>query len=487
MLQLRHISKSFLGVKALQDVSIEFKAGEVHALCGENGAGKSTLMNIIVGNLQPDSGELLWKGAPLRIAGVQDTQLLGISIVYQEGSLVDSLSVAENIFPVNQPSNAFGLIDFLKLNKNAQELLHALNVGAISPQTIVGRLSPPLKQMVEIAKALAKDLQLLILDEPTASLTTREQESLFAIIRQLRQKGVAVIYISHRMAEIREIADVVSVLKDGCFQGSFDARNTPVEQIIRSMVGRELQTAQYRSDVQNEIALKVEKLSGKGFDDVSFSLRKGEIFGIAGLLGSGRTELAEALFGAVPAKSGSIVRKGKVMHLRQPSDAINCGIAYLPEDRKLSGLFLDQSVAENISAAQIKSGFYPKAQNEKRSEQYREQLHIRTPSVRQVVRKLSGGNQQKIMLAKWLYTDPEVLIVNEPTHGVDVGAKAEIYEHLKKLTAAGKSILLISSELPELLLLSDRVGIMYNGVMQAVLEKEAATEERVAALASGVG
>jgi ribose transport system ATP-binding protein len=340
--------------------------------------------------------------------------------------------------------------------------------------------------MVEIAKALAQQPQLLILDEPTASLTGTETQNLFAIVRQLRQRGVAVIYISHRMAEIKEIADTVSVLKDGCFQGSFDARTTPIEQIVRSMVGRELQTAHYHSDAQQELALRVKHLSGKGFSDVSFELHKGEVLGVAGLLGSGRTELAEALFGAAPASSGSIFRKAQSIHPNLPADAISCGIAYIPDDRKVLGLFLDQNVAENVCVANEQTGWYQKSATEKTGEQYREQLSIRTPSVRQVVRKLSGGNQQKVVLAKWLHTNPEVLIVNEPTHGVDVGAKAEIYEELKKLTAAGKSILLLSSDLPELLLLSDRVAVMYNGKMQAILSKEEATEERIAALASGV-
>ena len=467
-------------------MTLSFEAGKVHALCGENGAGKSTLMNIIVGNLAPDSGNIIWKEKGLIIADIQQAQKLGIGIVYQERSLVDSLSVAENIFPDHQPKNRFGLIDYSALYQQTRLLLRQLKLDAISPTTIVGKLSAGQKQMVEIAKALAIRPSLLILDEPTASLTKQETDTLFEIIRHQKNAGVSIIYISHRMDEIRAIADEVSVLKDGMYQGTVDPKTTPTERIIQMMVGRELQQAGYHSNVQKEIRLQVKALSGKGFTNVDFNLYKGEILGVAGLLGSGRTELAQAIFGDVAIDSGAILKDGQEMKIGHPQQAIELGISYIPEERKSLGLFLDKSITENIVAARLQRGMYSEKSNHLTAEALKQQLDIRTPSVRQQVRKLSGGNQQKVVLAKWLNTRPDVLIVNEPTHGVDVGAKAEIYQLLKKLTSEGKSILLISSELTELLLLSDRIAVMHNGSIRDVLTRERATEEKITALASGL-
>src|SRR5688572_344514 len=310
MLRLQNISKSFPGVKALQDVSLEFTGGSVHAICGENGAGKSTLMNIITGNLKPDKGDIFWKEKWIQIGNIQQAQKLGISIVYQERSLVDSLPVAENIFPVDKPVNAIGLIDYASLNNKTAVLLEQLQLKNILPKTIVGKLSSPQKQMVEIAKALAQSPSLLILDEPTASITNKETETLFNIIRQLKAKGAAIIYITHRMAEIKEVADVVTVLKDGCFQGTVDAQ-TSSEQLVRMMVGRDLLSVKHESDKRPEIKLEVKNLSGDRFENISFQLHKGEIMGIAGLLGSGRTELARALFGDTEITGGSILKDGK--------------------------------------------------------------------------------------------------------------------------------------------------------------------------------
>lgn len=485
MLELKHISKSFPGVKALQDVSLVFNAGEVHALCGENGAGKSTLMNIITGNLLPDAGLLLWKEKPVQIQNVLQAQQMGISIVYQERSLSDSLSVAENIFPVNQPKTKTGLIDYKTLYSRTQQLLNELKLSDIAPATLTGRLSAAEKGMVEIAKALARQPQLLILDEPTASITAKETATLFTIIRALKEKGVAIIYISHRMAEIRQIADKVSVLKDGIYQGTVSA-DTPTRQIIKMMVGRELMAAVYESQVQDTIKLKVENLSGKGFQDISFSVYKGEILGIAGLLGAGRTELAKAIFGDTAFYKGAIFMDGEKYLPRHPSDAIETGIAYLPDERKTEGLFLDRSVAENMMAASLQKGRYNSQAVAKQGSELAKQFGVRTPTVKQEIRKLSGGNQQKVVIAKWMATQPELLMVNEPTHGVDVGAKADIYKILKEFTASGKSILMISSELPELLLMADRIAVMYNGRIQAILNKAEATEEKITALASGI-
>lgn len=486
MLRLQNISKSFPGVKALQDVSLSFAGGKVHAICGENGAGKSTLMNIIAGNLAPDKGEIFWKDELIQIHNIQRAQRLGIGIVYQERSLVDSLSVAENIFPVNSPVNALSLIVYHRLYEKTKALLEQLQLKSIEPKTIVGKLSSPQKQMVEIAKTLAQEPSLLILDEPTASITHKETETLFGIIQQLKEKGTAIIYISHRMAEIKQIADTVSVLKDGCFQGTVDAQ-TPTEQVVRMMVGRELLAVIHESDKQPEIKLEVKNLSGKSFQNISFQLHKGEIIGIAGLSGSGRTQLARALFGDTAITGGQVLKDGKEVKFRHPADAIATGIAYIPDDRKSLGLFPEKTISENMASVHLQKGFYKEADNNRASEIYKKQLAIRTPSVKQVIRKLSGGNQQKVVIAKWLGAEPDVFIINEPTHGVDVGAKAEIYSILKKITKDGKSILMISSELPELLLLADRIAVMYAGNLLLVLNKEEATEEKITELASGIG
>ena len=486
MLRLQNISKSFPGVKALTDVSIVFNAGEVHALCGENGAGKSTLMNIIAGNIQPDEGSIFLHGNKVQLRDIQAARELGTGIVYQERSLAGALTVAENIYPVNQPLNGWGLIDHKALNRQAQALLDELELKDLTPDTRVDKLSAAQKQMVEIAKALAQDPSLLILDEPTASITHRETATLFTIIRRLKQKGVAIIYISHRMSEIKEIADVVSVLKDGAYMGTYPVPSTDTSVIVTRMVGRELQQEHYVSHARQEVALEVKGLSGNGFEDISFTLRKGEILGIAGLQGSGRTALALAVFGDTGYRAGEIFKEAARIHPQHPAAAIQAGIAYLPEERKESGLFMEQSIADNIIAAKLEKGYYNRAANNRVSAGFAGKLRIATPSLQQNVQKLSGGNQQKVVLAKWLHTEPDIFIVNEPTHGVDVGAKADIYRHLKEITAAGKSILLISSELPELLLLSDRIAVMYNGHMQGFLGHEEATEEKITAMASGI-
>ena len=486
MLQLQNISKSFSGVQALKNISIEFEAGKVHAICGENGAGKSTLMNIISGNLQPDNGTITWKKKAVIIDGVTRAQKMGISIVHQERSLVDSLTVAENIFPVNQPKNRWGFIDYKELFLQTQKLLTTLQLQNIAPRTLVAKLSTAQKQMVEIAKALVAQPLLLILDEPTASITRAEIEILFKLINQLKKQGVATIYISHRMSEIKEIADTVSVLKDGLHQGTFDANQIEMPQLLQLMVGRELLQQSYTSHVKNEVVLEVNNLSGRGFQNINFSLYKGEVLGFSGLIGSGRTQLALSLFGELKTTGGTICKNGNEIKLHDPEDAIDNGIAYVPDERKALGLFLEKSVKENIASTQLREGFYQESVIATTSEKLKKKLDIRTPSIKQLVRKLSGGNQQKIVLAKWLLTDPDILIVNEPTHGIDVGAKAEIYKLFNELTEKGKSILLISSELPELLLLSDRVAVLYNGQLQGILTRAEATEEKIAAMASGL-
>lgn len=479
MITLENISKSFPVVKALDQITINFKAGEVHAVCGENGAGKSTLMNLITGNMQPDSGTIYWMGTPLVIRNVQHARNLGISIVYQERSLVDSLTIAENIFPGNQPLTRWGTINYKKLYSNTQSLLTRLDLHEMSPLTPVRKLSAARKQMIEIAKALASQPRLLILDEPSASITDKEINILFDIIRKLKQEGVCIIYISHRMSEIRRIADKVSVLKDGKYQGTMDARITPLHDIIRMMVGRELLESKYTSNARDEIVLSINKLSSKRFTNVSFSLHKGEVLGFAGLVGAGRTELAKAIFGAGKVVSGDILKDGFAIHPTHPAEAVEHSIAYIPEDRKISGLFLDKSIAENIISTKLITGWYSPAGNDSVAEKFVQQLGIRTPSVKQKAGKLSGGNQQKVVIAKWLNTASDIYMVDEPTHGVDVGAKAEIYAILKDLTAAGKSVILISSELQELLLLADRIAVMCRGKLVKILNRNEADEETI--------
>ncbi|MEP6728673.1 MAG: sugar ABC transporter ATP-binding protein [Bacteroidota bacterium] len=486
MLRLQDVSKSFPGVHALKNISITFHAREVHALCGENGAGKSTLMHIIAGSLLPDSGKIYWNGEAVQVHTVQHAQLMGIGIVYQEDTLAGSLTVAENIFPVNPPRNKIGLIDYAALHAQARQLLEELGQSAISSKARVDILSPASKQMVEIARALAQQPSLLILDEPTASLTTTETNILFTVIRKLVKKGTGIIYISHRMAELPVIADTISVLKDGEYQGSFNAKQTSAEAIVAKMVGRVLEKTPYISHAQNKIALEVQQLCGDGFRDISFTLYKGEIFGIAGLEGSGRTALAKTIFGDKQPQAGKLLKDGSPAEIKHPADAIAAGIAYLPEERKALGLFASQDIASNIGVASMHGYWYNYGLNSTAAKEFVAQLGIKIRSVTQNIQELSGGNQQKVVLAKWLRTNPDVLIINEPTHGVDVAAKAAIYELLKKLTAAGKSILLISSDLTELLLISDRVMVMYNGSARTILQREEMTEEKIAALASGI-
>nr|WKN38823.1 sugar ABC transporter ATP-binding protein [Tunicatimonas sp. TK19036] len=488
-LQLDRISKLFPGVKALDQVSLSVQAGEVHALCGENGAGKSTLMNILSGNLQPNEGTITWKGQEVQISNPIEAQRLGIAIVYQERSLVETLSVAENIFIRNKPRNRLGLIDFPQLYRKTQDLLDRLGLSAIRPRSLVSSLSIANQQMVEIAKALAQEPELLILDEPTASITEVEADILFAIIRRLKQQEVAVIYISHRMAEIFEIADRVSVLKDGRYQGTFPISEVTVDTLIRTMVGRDLQVQDAESHTTSEVVLEVQQLQGERFQDVSFQLKKGEILALAGLVGAGRTEVARAILGADPLLGGTILLEGKHVKISHPKEAIQQGIGYLPESRKTQGLFLDMSVADNVVAANLPTvadkGFLQPKQIRKKTEEYIRQLRIVTPGSQQKVLNLSGGNQQKVVLAKWLMRQPKVFIVDEPTHGVDVGAKSEIYAILNELTRQGVSILLISSELPEVLLLSDRILVMWNGKVTAELSRKQATEEEIMHYASG--
>ncbi|MBC7892250.1 MAG: sugar ABC transporter ATP-binding protein [Sphingobacteriaceae bacterium] len=490
-LHLQTITKTFPGVRALDGVSLGVEAGEVHALCGENGAGKSTLMNILAGNLQPDpGGEIVLDGQVVSIPNPQRAAELGIAIVYQERSLADNLSVAENIFANQPPTTRLGLIDYPKLNAEAGRLLDELQIGGISPKTPVERLSPGQKQMVEIAKALSKNPQILILDEPTASLTERETAVLFGVLRLLRERGVAIIYISHRMEEIYQLADRITVLKDGRWQATKSVAELPPDALIRLMVGRDLHQSEGVSSKTNEVLLSVENLSGGRFNAISFTLHRGEVLGLAGLVGAGRSEIARAIFGADPVFSGKIKLNGETYRANHPAEAIRRGIGYVPEERKTSGVFLEMPISENVVSADLHAAVSGRWFSEKKAaalaEDFRQKLRIVTPSIRQKAVNLSGGNQQKVVLARWLLTNPDVLIVDEPTHGIDVGAKFEVYQLLRQLAAEGKGILLISSELPELLALSDTVVVIHQGRVAGQLSRAEASEERVLALASGM-
>lgn len=487
-LHLQHISKQFPGVKALSEVSLTIESGEIHALCGENGAGKSTLMNILAGNLQPDEGTIQIDKKQVTFENPQAAFLKNIAVVYQHLSLVNSLSVAENIFANQQPVNKWGIIQFDLLYEKTLALLQKLDIVDIRPNRLVADLSPPERQMVEIAKALSKQPSIFILDEPTASLTSKETRKLFEILRTLKAKGVSIIYISHRLEEVFELADRISILKDGKFQGTYNTPELTKSNLINRMVGRELNEMRTSTFRSGEVLLSVENISGHKFSNVSFQLHKGEILGLSGLVGAGRTEIARAIFGVDTIYSGRILFHGKPFHAAHPSDAIRSGIAYLSEDRKSEGLFPDMTVADNIVVAVMPrimpSGIYNKSKATRLAEESKDSLRIGSGDASQLVGSLSGGNQQKVMLAKWLLSHPEVLIIDEPTHGIDVGAKYEIYEILRSLVSNGKCVLMISSELPELLALCNRIIVINKGEVAGEVSGLAMTEENIMQLAT---
>ena len=403
--------------------------------------------------------------------------------------MVSDLNVAENIFAGNQPVGFLGLINRKKLYADTRAILQQLSLDNIHPKTKVGNLTPALQQMIEIAKALSQQPNILILDEPTAAITDKEAKILFSIIRNLKKKGVSIIYISHRMAEIFDIADRVTILKDGKYQGTSNIEEISVDQIIKKMVGRELQKKEYRSFAKEAFSLELKHFSGVAFNDISFHLKKGEILGLAGLVGAGRTEIARAIVGADKKYSGKLFLKGKEVIVNHPADALDLGLGYLPEHRKEQGLFLEQSVGNNIVVSNLRStaekGFISNKSIDEITAKYIDLLNIKTTGSKQKTVNLSGGNQQKLILARWLLCEPKVFIVDEPTHGIDVGAKAEIYDLLKSLAEKGMSILLISSELPEILTLSDRILVLHNGSITAELNKAQATEEEIMHYASG--
>ncbi|AXF08544.1 sugar ABC transporter ATP-binding protein [Paraburkholderia graminis] len=492
LISVKKLSKSFPGVRALHDVQFELMAGEVHALMGENGAGKSTLMKILAGVYTRDSGEILVGGEPAEFLSPRDAQAAGVGIIHQELQLMNHLTVAQNIFIGREPRGRLGLfLDEDKLNIAAREILSRMHVN-LDPRAMVGELTVASQQMVEIAKALSFDSRVLIMDEPTSALNDAEIAELFRIIRELKSRGVGIVYISHKMDELKQIADRVTVLRDGEYVATVDAANTTVEAIIGMMVGRTLSdaTPAARDAAQGETALEVRHLNaGPLVRDVSFTLRQGEILGFAGLMGAGRTEVARAVFGADPVESGEIFVKGAKASIKNPSDAVAHGIGYLSEDRKRFGLATGMDVESNIVMSNLRNFlslnfFLRRARMRRRASHFINLLAIRTPSASQEVRLLSGGNQQKIVIAKWLERDCDVLFFDEPTRGIDVGAKSEIYKLLRSLAEEGKAIVMISSELPEILRMSDRIVVMCEGRITGELSAKEATQERIMHLAT---
>ena len=491
LVSVKNLSKSFPGVKALDKVHFDLRAGEVHALMGENGAGKSTLMKILAGVYQKDGGDMLLDGQPVEIESPAHAQTLAIGIVHQELHLMNHLTAAQNIFLGREPRRLGGLfLDEEKLNQDTQTLFDRLNL-ALSPTTTIGELTVARQQMVEIAKALSFKSRVLIMDEPTAALNNAEIDELFRIIRQLKSEGVGIVYISHKMDEIQRIADRITVMRDGCTIGTMPA-STPLQQVIAMMVGRNLEQAEKHipDTSAHEVLLEVRGLNhGRFIRNVSFSLRRGEILGFAGLMGAGRTEVARAVFGADPIDSGEVRVRGKTIPISAPIDAVRAGIGYLSEDRKQFGLATGMDVASNITLPSLKRWlkwgvFLNQSAIHSVSQKMVEKLRIKTPSLTQTAKLLSGGNQQKVVIAKWLVQDCDVLIFDEPTRGIDVGAKSEIYKLLNDLAAQGKAIIVISSELPEVLLLSHRVLVMCEGRITGEMAGDVATQESLMALAT---
>ena len=492
---LRNVSKAFNGVRALDNCQFELLPGEVHALMGENGAGKSTLMKVLAGVYQKDAGEILFDGRPVDLATPRAAQDLGIGIIHQELNLMNHLSAAQNIFIGREPLHRFwrfGLfLDEETLNEQALRIFERMHLP-LDPRTPVGELTVAKQQMVEIAKALSFDSRVLIMDEPTAALNNAEIGELFRIIRQLKEHGVGIVYISHKMDELKQISDRVTVMRDGQYIATVPTDSTPMDTIIGMMVGRQLDTTEHAfpDTSGNEVALEVKSLRrGSAIKDVSFTLRKGEILGLAGLMGAGRTEVARAIFGADRIEAGDIKVHGVAVKIHSPTDAVAHGIGYLSEDRKHFGLATGLDVETNIVLSSLRnfvsSGFMlDQAAIRKTASDYVERLDIRTPSVRQQVRLLSGGNQQKIVIAKWLLRDCDILFFDEPTRGIDIGAKSEIYKLLNSLAAQGKAIVMISSELPEILRMSHRILVMCEGRVTGEIAARDASQEKIMQLAT---
>ncbi len=492
LLEMKNISKTFPGVKALQNVNFQLKAGEVHALLGENGAGKSTLIKVLGGIYNAEQGEIFINGNPVIIKNVSDARANGISIIHQELVLVPYMTVAENIFLGREIAGTFG-IEGNKMRQEAQKMLDNFDLG-IDAAEMVGNLSIAQQQMVEIVKAISFNCKILVMDEPTSSISDREVKALFDIMRNLTSKGVGIIYISHKMSELNEVCDRVTVLRDGTYVGTRVVKETPREELIHMMVGRELSSYYVRDHVENtDVVLRCEHIDDerktkKRVNDVSFEIHRGEIVGFAGLVGAGRSETMECIFGLTPNFSGDIILEGQKLNIKTPVDAMNSGIAMVPEDRKLEGLYLVQSVSFNSTIEVLKEFINNLRVNHSRereiTQEFIDKMNTKTPSHEQTVGNLSGGNQQKVMIGRWLATNPKILILDEPTRGVDVGAKVEIYGIMNELTKNGVSIIMISSELPEIINMSDRVYVMYDGKITGCIDWHNLSQEAIMSLAT---
>jgi ribose transport system ATP-binding protein len=491
VLRLENIVKTFPGVRALDGVSFAVMPGEVHALMGENGAGKSTLMKVLGGIHQPTEGDIFVGDEKVVMAGPLEAKAKGIVFIHQELSLAEELSVAENIYLGELPRKRFGMVDWTTLRERTNAILKKLNVG-FDAATRVGDLSIANQQMVEIARALTVDAKAVIFDEPTASLTDAEKVVLFDVIADLKASGVGIIYISHRMEEIFKITDRISILRDGQYQGTVTTAETSEEAVTQMMIGRKLDLTRNASHHElGEVALEVRGLScGKLYQDVSFEIRRGEVVGFYGLVGAGRTEIAETLFGLRTPSSGAIHLAGKEVRISSPTEAIRLGISLVPEDRKGQGLVLGMNCRDNMTLPQVDDltagPFMAEGAEVAIFDQYRDRLDIRTPGWKQKVGNLSGGNQQKIVIGKWLSMHPEVLIVDEPTRGIDVGSKSEIHKLLRGLAAQGYAVMVISSEMPEVLHVSDRIVAMYSGRIMREFTSEEVTEDSLIQAISGL-
>ena len=493
ILRFENISKTFPGVKALKDVSFEIHRGDVHVLLGENGAGKSTLIKILTGVYQADEGSVIYlNDVPVKIQDILHSRKLGIGTVFQENSLIPHLNVAENVFLSRELRNKAGAIDWKRTYEECDRWIRELGVDHINPRAQVRRLSVADQQIVEIVKVFSQNPSIIILDEPTSSLSDNEISNLFRIIETLKKKGVTFIYVSHRMEEIKQIGDRATIFRDGALTGEIEnCKVADMDQVINMIVGRTLdEKFPARESHIGEVALEVRGLEVPNtIYDISFQVHKGEVLGFSGLVGSGRTSTAKAIVGAIPRSKGEIYVHGKEVRINSPRDAISQGIGYLPEDRKTEGLILSKSVKENITLASLTKKFYKGfiIDHKKEavvSEEYREKLRIKTPGINRQVKFLSGGNQQKVVFAKWLCSEVDVYIFDEPTRGIDVGAKSEIYQIINDLVAQGAAVIVISSELPEILGVCDRVIVMRDGWITANIDRADATQEKIMSYSS---